>query len=52
MQLGPRSASSANAGFSKQAPQASAPENQKQESEIPVIDIDDNEEIKAEDLPF
>ncbi len=51
MQLGPRPSRPGEGGFVKQS-QPEASESQKQESEIPVIDIDDNEEIKAEDLPF
>ncbi len=47
MQLGPRAAG----GFPKQAAQE-APADRKQEADIPVIDIDDSQEIKAEDLPF
>ena len=47
MQLGPRAAG----GFPKQAAQE-MPSDHKQEADIPVIDIDDSQEIKAEDLPF
>ena len=50
MQLGPRPAGRpGEGGFTK--PQEPA-NSQKQDSEIPVIDIDDTQEIKAEDLPF
>ena len=51
MQLGPRPNRPGEGGFMKQ-PQQETSDSQKQESEIPVINIDDNEEIKAEDLPF
>ncbi len=51
MQLGPRPSRPGEGGFMKQQ-QPEASDSQKQESEIPVINIDDNEEIKAEDLPF
>lgn len=51
MQLGPRPAGRpGEGGFAKQ-PQEPAI-SQKQDNEIPVIDIDDTQEIKAEDLPF
>jgi single-strand DNA-binding protein len=51
MQLGPRPGRPGEGGFAKQ-PQQESSADQKQESEIPVIDIDDTQEIKAEDLPF
>lgn len=47
MQLGPRSS---GGGFPK--PQQESPAAGKQDADIPVIDIDDTQEIKAEDLPF
>ncbi len=51
MQLGPRSGRPAEGGFAKPQQQVNQ-ESEKQEPEIPVIDIDDTGEIKAEDLPF
>lgn len=50
MQLGPRS-SRAEGGFAPSSRQEESKGAQKQDAEIPVIDIGD-EEIKAEDLPF
>jgi single-strand DNA-binding protein len=49
MQLGPRSS---GGGFPKQQSQQESSADQKQVADIPVIDIDDSGEIKAEDLPF
>ncbi|MDO8664066.1 MAG: single-stranded DNA-binding protein [Candidatus Liptonbacteria bacterium] len=51
MQLGPRSVRPGEGGFAKPQ-QADPQEEQKEGAEIPVINIDDTEEIKAEDLPF
>ncbi|MEK7546903.1 MAG: single-stranded DNA-binding protein [Patescibacteria group bacterium] len=51
LQLGPRPGRSGESNFPKQG-QPDSSVDQKQEADIPVIDIGDNEEIKAEDLPF
>ncbi len=50
MQLGPRSSRS-DGGFSADSQKGGSQENPKQEKEMPVIDIGE-EDIKAEDLPF
>lgn len=52
MQLGPRPARSGEGNFQKQPQETGKSESQKQDADIPVIDIDDTGEIKAEDLPF
>ena len=52
MQLGPRSGRPGEGGFAKPQQASDPQEGHKQEAEIPVINIDDTEEIKAEDLPF
>lgn len=52
MQLGPRpGGSGANSAFTKSSKQEAPADDKQQEADIPVINIDD-EEIKAEDLPF
>ena len=52
MQLGPRSMKSTQAPDGEQEKSGKSDEPRGQSEEIPVIDIDDAEEIKAEDLPF
>lgn len=52
MQLGPRPGRPVEGGFAKPQQTADPQEGHKQDAEIPVINIDDTEEIKAEDLPF
>ena len=52
MQLGPRSGRPGEGSFAKPQQQVDPQEAQKQDAEIPVINLDDTEEIKAEDLPF
>ncbi|MBI4085176.1 MAG: single-stranded DNA-binding protein [Candidatus Liptonbacteria bacterium] len=52
MQLGPRPARPADGNFPPKETREGRSTVGKQENDIPVINIDDNEEIKAEDLPF
>ncbi len=61
MQLGPRSMRQGEEGSGRQTPYANNAgkakvadfeNHQADAEEIPVIDIDDNEEIKAEEIPF